>query len=115
MPLADARAILPKLEVMDDRPNLAPKLLHRLAEWCIRFTPVVATDLPDGLLLDASGCSHLWGGDQPYLFDIIKKLNGRGYDVRVAMADTIGVAWGMAHFGKGPLVVHCGRHIEALM
>ena len=115
MPLADARAIVPHLEVMDDRPDLAPKLLRRLAEWCIRFTPVVAVDLPDGLLLDASGCSHLWGGDQPYLSDIIKRLNARGYDVRAAMADTIGVAWGMARFGGGSLVVSSGQHIEALM
>ncbi|UII32228.1 hypothetical protein LVD17_00055 [Fulvivirga ulvae] len=37
--LADARAVVPDLEVADDKPELAGKLLHRLAEWCIRFTP----------------------------------------------------------------------------
>src|SRR5688500_14823991 len=61
--LADARAVIPELEVQDDKPDLAEKLLTRLAEWCIRFTPIVAIDPPDGLLLDVSGCSHLWGGD----------------------------------------------------
>lgn len=115
MVLADARAIIPELEVMDDKPDLIDKLLRRLAEWCIRFTPIVAIDPPDGLLLDATGCSHLWGGDAQYLKEIIKKLNARGYDVRSAMADTAGVAWGVARFGKEPLVIASTSHVEALM
>jgi protein ImuB len=113
--LADARAIIPELVVQDDKPDLAEKLLTRLAEWCIRFTPIVAIDPPDGLLLDVSGCSHLWGGDAPYLSDIINKLNTRGYNVRAAMADTIGAAWAVARFGKEPLVITSGKSIEALM
>ena len=66
-----------ELQVLDDKPDLADKLLKRLAEWCIRFTPSVAVDPPDGLLLDVTGCSHLWGGDQSYLTAIVKKLNAR--------------------------------------
>jgi protein ImuB len=115
MVLADARAIIPDLEVLDDKPDLADKLLRRLAEWCIRFTPIVAIDPPDGLLLDATGCAHLWGGDLPYVAQIVKKLNARGYDIRAAMADTAGVAWAVARFSKEPLVIACGMHIEALM
>jgi protein ImuB len=115
MALADARAFLPSLEVLDDKPDLVENLLNRLAEWCIRFTPVVAVDLPDGLMMDVTGCPHLWGGDARYLHDIVHKLNTRGYDVRAAMADTMGVAWGVARFGKEPLIVEPGRHIEALM
>src|SRR4051812_5042440 len=53
MALADARAIIPDLQVLDDKPGLAEKLLKRLAEWCILFTPVVAGDPPEGLFLDA--------------------------------------------------------------
>jgi protein ImuB len=115
MVLADARAIIPELEVLDDKPDLIVKLLSRLAEWCIRFTPVVAIDQPNGLLLDATGCSHLWGGDTYYLNEIIKRLNTRGYDVRVAMADTIGVAWGVVRFGKDPLIIPRNLHVEVLM
>jgi protein ImuB len=114
MVLADARAIIPDLEVLDDKPDLSGKLLKRIAEWCIRFTPVVAVDPPVGLLLDCTGCPHLWGGDAPYLAEIVKKLNGRGYDVRVGMADTLGVAWAVARFGKDP-VISSGKHIEALL
>ena len=56
MVLADARAIMSELQVLDDRSDLAEKLLTCIAEWCIRFTPSVAVDLPDGILLDATGC-----------------------------------------------------------
>lgn len=115
MALADARAVVSNLEALDEKPDLPEKLLRRLAEWCIRFTPTAAVDLPDGLMLDATGCSHLWGGDEPYVDDIIKKLNARGYDVRIAMADTVGVAWGLARFGKAALVIPEGDHIRALM
>lgn len=115
MVLSDARAAVPNLDVQDDRPDLAGKLLRRLAEWCIRFTPVVAVDMPDGLLLDVTGCAHLWGGETQYLNVIIRKLTARGYDIRAAMADTIGVAWAMARFGDTSCVVEPGRHIEALL
>jgi protein ImuB len=118
MVLADARAIVPDLQVLDDKPDLIPRLLRRLAEWCIRFTPIVAVDPPDGLLLDASGCPHLWGGDESYLQEIFKKLNGRGYDVRAAMADNPSVAWAVARFGKEFIAtenVAIGKHIEALL
>ncbi|HYC84214.1 MAG TPA: DNA polymerase Y family protein, partial [Chryseosolibacter sp.] len=113
--LADAKAILPELEVQDDMPGLPEKLLKRIAEWCIRFTPVAAVDPPDGIILDVSGCSHLWGGDTLYVEEIRRKLNGRGYDVRIAMADTPGVAWAVARYGEPPLVVCPGKHRDALL
>src|ERR1700761_2587077 len=72
--VADARAIIPGLEVIDDIPALSEKLLAAIAEWCIRFTPVAAVDAPDGVLLDVTGCVHLWGGDQSYLQAILTKL-----------------------------------------
>ena len=39
-------------------------LLDTIAEWCLRYTPLVACDSPDGLLLDIGGCAHLYGGEQ---------------------------------------------------
>lgn len=119
MVLADARAIIPGLQVVDDQPDLSARLLKRLAEWCIRFTPIAAVDLPDGIILDASGCSHLWGGDQQYLEAIVEKLLARGYDVSTAMADTPGVAWAVARYGRDPdttaVTITSGEHIGALL
>src|SRR5665213_1543308 len=74
MVLADARAIIPGLEVLDDRPGLSDQLLKRLAQGCIRYTPVTAVDPPDGLILDVTGCAHLWGSDKDYLTAIITRL-----------------------------------------
>lgn len=115
MVLADARAILPSLEVLDDKPGLPDKLLLRIAEWCIRFTPGAAADPPDGLLLDVTGCSHLWGGDHRYVEEIGRKLRERGYNIRIAIADTIGAAWAVARFGNSSPVVETAQHVEALL
>ncbi|RYY96771.1 MAG: DNA polymerase Y family protein, partial [Chitinophagaceae bacterium] len=82
--LADARALVPGLHALDDKPGLAAQLLDRIAEWCIRFTPVAAPAPPDGILLDATGCAHLWGGEEKYLEDIRRRLSDRGYTVRAA-------------------------------
>ncbi|MGZ8540863.1 MAG: Y-family DNA polymerase [Chitinophagaceae bacterium] len=115
MVLADARAIFPSLQVLDDIPGLDNKLLNRLAEWCIRFTPFVAIDSPDGLILDITGCSHLWGGDEAYLAEINKRLKTRGYNIKTAMADTIGTAWAIARFGKESFIIQKDRNMEALL
>lgn len=113
--LADARAIISCLQVLDDKPQQIDKLLKRIAEWCIRFTPVAAIDSPDGIILDVTGCSHLWGGDQPYLNDIVNRLKARGYHARAAMADTIGTAWAVARFGKQSLIINPFNQTEALL
>ena len=115
MVVADCRAILPTLQVLDDIPGLAEKLLHALAEWCIRYTPVAAVDLPDGLILDISGCAHLWGGEREYLKDIVTKLRAYGYDVRAAMADTIGTAWAISRFGHTKAIIEPFGQAEALL
>lgn len=98
--VADARAIIPSLQVLDHPPELAEKLLKRIAEWCIRYTPVVSIDIPDGLILEATGCPHLWGSEEVYLQDIVTRLKRLGYTVRVAIADTIGCAWAVARYGR---------------
>lgn len=115
MATADAKAITTDLQVLNHIPGKEVKLLHRLGLWCIRYTPVVAVDLPDGLILDISGCAHLWGGERAYLKHIVHKLHVTGYDVRAAIADTIGAAWAVAHFGKVTPVIESGAQAEALM
>ena len=115
MVVADCRAIFPTLQVFDDKPEQAEKLLNALAEWCLRYTPVAAVDLPDGLILDVSGCAHLWGGERPYLKDILTKLRGFGYDVRAAIASTIGAAWAVSRYGQNSAIIEPGNHMEALL
>jgi protein ImuB len=115
MAVADARAIIPSLQVLDDQPELAAKLLNGLAEWCIRYTPAVAIDLPDGLILDVTGCAHLWGGEKQYLTVIHTRFAAFGYDVQLAMADTIGAAWAMTRFGPNLSISETGQQSAALL
>jgi protein ImuB len=115
MAVADARAIIPSLQVLDDNPELPGKLLKGFAEWCIRYTPSVTIDAPDGLMLDVTGCTHLWGSEKQYLTFIIKRLKDFGYDARAAMADTIGTAWAVARFGQDALIVESGQQTTALL
>lgn len=104
MVVADAKAVFPELQVLKSVPGLNEKLLNALAEWCIAYTPFVAVDFPDGLILDTSGCTHLWGGENQYLENIKKKLNGYGYTVKSAIADTIGTAWAIARYSNQAIV-----------
>lgn len=115
MALADARAIVKNLEVLEHIPDQEEKLLNALGQWCIRYSPQVAVDLPDGLILDISGCAHLWGGERAYLKEIVTRLISKGYHVRGAIADTAGAAWAIAHFGKVKPIIEPGGQADALL
>lgn len=112
--LADARAIIPTLEYAYDNPQLAARLLNSIAERCLLFTPAVAPDLPDGLIFDATGCAHLWKGEQQYLQSIITRLQQFGYTVRAAISDTIATSWAITHFGKEH-IIKTGEQQTALL
>ena len=113
--LADARAIIPSLQFFDDDPALSSKLLTSLANWFIRYTPIVAVDAPDGLILDITGCAHLWGGEKKYLTVIGKRLIDFGYHAHIAIADTIGTAWAIARFGTTENIIEPGQHNKAIL
>lgn len=116
MGAADAKAICTGLQVFDDKPERAAKLLKGLGEWCIRYSPIVATCLPDGLILDITGCTHLWGTEQDYLKDLVSRLKGKGYETRTAIADTIGAAWAVSHFGRQQItIIDTSAHTSALL
>ncbi|MDB5145929.1 MAG: polymerase [Mucilaginibacter sp.] len=115
MAAADAKAITTNLQVLDHIPGKETKLLRQLGLWCIRYTPIVAVDLPDGLILDITGCTHLWGGESSYLKHIVHQLRASGYNARAAIADTVGAAWAVARFGKVRPVIESGGQAQALL
>jgi protein ImuB len=104
MGLADARAMYPSLPVMDADPEADRRLLEAVADWCDRYTPLVGLDAPDGLLLDVTGCAHLFGGEAALARDLFARLARRGFHARVAIADTVGCAWGVARYGQQGIV-----------
>ncbi len=115
MVVADCKTILPELEVFKWEEQSEHQLLKALGEWCIRFSPVVAIDLPQGLILETTGCTHLWGGEEAYLQDIVQKFSRMGYQVRVAIAGTIGVAWAMSRFSQSAFIVPPQQEKKALL
>jgi protein ImuB len=99
MMLADARAIAPNLRVHPADAEAEAQLLDNIADWCRRFTPLVARDAPDGLLLDITGAAHLFGGEAQLVRDIEARLAAQNFAARAAIAPTPEAAWALAHFG----------------
>ncbi|TWR25216.1 DNA polymerase Y family protein [Mucilaginibacter pallidiroseus] len=115
MPVADAKAVVPGLQVFDDKEGRDAKLLKGIGEWCIKYTPIIAIEHPDGLVFDITGCAHIWGGERAYLKEVITRIKSKGYDVRAAMADTAGAAFAIARFGRVKAIIEPGGHLQALM
>ncbi len=99
MALADARAMYPSLACTDAEPDAELHLLETIADWCDRYTPLVGLDAPDGLLLDISGCAHLFGGENALGCDLRQRLMRQGFHVRAAVAPSAGAAWALARHG----------------
>src|SRR5262249_41914524 len=68
--LAQARAMHPGIDTVIENTEADAALLESIADWCLRYTPLVACDVPDGLLLDISGCAHLYGGEHELAADL---------------------------------------------
>lgn len=115
MTAADARVIAPGIQLFENKPGRNIKLLKGLAEWCLRYTPLVMVDPPDGLLLDVTGCTHLKGGETEFLRDMVSRLRALGYNSRPGMADTIGCAWAVARCAEAGLIVPPGGQRNALI
>ena len=108
--LADARGAVPDLVVAEADDAADHALLEKLADWCDRYTPLVALDFPHGLFLDISGCAHLFSrhgddGEKTLLADLLHRLAGQGFEVRGAIASTAGAAWALSHYGAGGAIL----------
>ena len=111
----DAQALVPGLVTAEAEPEADAQALTELADWCVRFSPAVALDPPDSLFLDVTGVAHLWGGEAALVKDFRARLGANGLAVRVAVADTPGAAWALAHQGEHPeTVVPPGQQIAWL-
>ncbi len=88
MSVADARAICPELLTEKADAMREDMLLRALRRWADRLSPWITIDSPDGLILDATGCSHLFGGEASmarYAFD---KLSHMQIAAKIGIADT---------------------------
>ena len=112
-PLANARAICPELTVFDADEASDRRTLDDIADWCDRFTPLVALDPPHGLFLDITGCAHLFGGEAALLRMVCGALSGQGFAVSAAIAGTSVCARTMTRCTSGKIVAD-GEEAEAV-
>ena len=134
MRLADSRALVPDLITTAGEPQADRRLIESIANWCDRYTPWVAIDPlggaiaeegteacsaggfggDAGLLLDVTGCAHLFGrdeaGERALLADLVERLSRHDLTCRAAMADTAGAAWALARFAERQADLFCPPH-----
>jgi protein ImuB len=93
--------------------------LRRLALWATRYTPAVGAwkeeNGADGLFLDVAGAAHLFGGEAKLMVDLSRRLAGFGLPARLALADTPGAAWALAHFGRKAITLTPSEQEEAAL
>lgn len=126
IPLAEAIGLMdrPSEHSTEQTPYIAPydfradcAALEKIACWCQQFSPIVGIEAPDSLMLNITGCAHLFGGEHGLAKRIAQHFERIRYAVRVSIADTVGVAWAIAHFDtKRDIIriVPSGQHSRAI-
>ena len=100
--LADARALQPDLIVYETDEAADADWLERLAAGCERYTPFIALHTSDALILDISGCAHLFGGEAALIADIARRFERAGIVVRHATACTPAAAFALVCYQTAP-------------
>ena len=102
--LTDARAMLPDLALAPAAPAAERRFLESIAKACLRYTPAVALVGAAALVLDITGCAHLFGGEAALLHDLHTRLDRQGLGHRLAIADGQAAAWAWARYGTGGIL-----------
>lgn len=97
MAAAKAQALVQGLHMVDADPAADLAALERLTIWALsQFSPVVAIDPPDGIVMDTEGADHLQGGEELMLSGLVNRFRALGLMARAVVADTWGAAYGLA-------------------
>jgi protein ImuB len=97
-PLRDARAMCPTLLTRLANPQAETAFLMSLRRWAGKFSPWVSDAPPAALMIDLTGCAHLFGGEVALLDQVEQDCAELGLTVQAGIADTPGAAWALARF-----------------
>lgn len=102
MTVADARGVFPPdaVVIAPDDPVRTATALAALGRWAHRFSPRVALDPPDGLLLDITGCDHTLGGEEAIRRTACADLARFGVRAACVIAPTFTAATALARHGE---------------
>ncbi|TMH55362.1 MAG: DNA polymerase Y family protein, partial [Betaproteobacteria bacterium] len=95
-----ALALAPALRVAPRDPATETEALLGVAGWAAQFTPGVALEFPDGVLLEISGSLKLFGGLESLLERLRQGLAEMGWSSVLAGAPTPRAAFWLARAGK---------------
>jgi protein ImuB len=116
MPAAKAQALFRGLMLIDADPISDAAALERITLWALElYSPIVAVDGINGIVLDTEGADHLQGGELPMVTRIANQFLARKLTARVAIADT----WGAAHacaraISRETVIVPIGETVRAV-
>ena len=102
MSLAEAQALIDSALFLPHDATADLRELRNLAGLCYHYSPFVGLELSGEthcLVLDISGCGHLFGDESGLARKLVIDLAERGYFAHVATANTIGAAWAIARYG----------------
>ena len=101
-----------ELQIVEHDPQEDLEKLCQLAEEAQRFSPIVGLEplgnkpwagialfQPQGLMLDIRGLGPLFGGETSLAQQLNAWLNHHGYQAVIAIANTVGAAWGLSRYG----------------
>lgn len=115
--LSEAKALVPRAVFLPADEAADLDALRNLALECQRFSPLVGLEegpRPESLLAHVEGCTHLWGGELSFLEHVRDYWEDRGFEVRLALADSVGAAWALARSSRSS-VVPAGEAASALV
>jgi len=100
MAVSAALALAPRLRTAPRDPAAETEALLGVAGWAAQFSPGVALEFPDGVLLEVSGSLKLFGGLEPLLDRLRRGLAEMGWSATLAGALTPRAAFWLALTGK---------------
>jgi len=119
MPLSEAKSLLrsgagssDQFHVLEHNLESDLQAIKHLADSLESFSPVVGVEAiepdqfkrgrrPESLLLDVTGLAHLFGDEDRLAQQVLKHCDDLGYLPRVAIGDTVGIAWAVARYLSG--------------
>lgn len=112
-PMRDAMAMCPDLLTRLANLPQDAAFLALLRRWAGQFSPWVGQEDPAGLVVDLTGCAHLFGGEEALIARIEEDCARFGLTISVGIADTAGAAWALARYaGQGAEAVRTGDAID---
>lgn len=117
MPAAKAQALVQGLVMVDADPCADRAALERITRWALsQYSPIVAVDPPDGIVMDTEGADHLQGGEGPMLSRLVNSFRAKGLPARAVVADSWGAAHALARtIAQETRVVAKGKTAEAVI